>query len=80
MIKINWRLTATFSRQRQVEFCECDTSLVYMLSSRTARVSRDVVSYRLMDIPHLVWHVHWCHPCLVQVWTVMLVRLYGCSF
>lgn len=27
--------------------------------------------------PPLVWHVHWCCPWCVHVWTVTLVRLYG---
>lgn len=26
--------------------------------------------------PHPVWSVHWCYPCSVRIWAVMLVRPY----
>lgn len=29
---------------------------------------------------HPVWPAHWCYPWSAHVWTVMLVRLCGCSF
>lgn len=29
---------------------------------------------------HRLQHAYWCHPCLGNVWAVMLVRLYGYSF
>lgn len=24
---------------------------------------------------HSIWYVHWCYPCLVQAWAVMLERI-----
>lgn len=27
---------------------------------------------------HPLWHIHHCHPCSACVWTVILMRVYGC--